>query len=156
MTPAVKALESQGYPYRLLEYDLQARGERDVGQAAAAALGLPERLVFKTLIAELAGGELVVAVIPVAEKLNLKQLARVCGAKSATLADTQAAERATGYVTGGISPLGQKRRHRTFLAEQASREDRVYVSAGRRGLELELAPAVLIEATEAHVCALVA
>jgi len=155
MTPAVKVLDELGVPYQLLEYDQNAGGERDIGLAAALALALPETQVFKTLIAELAGGELVVAIIPVAAKLHLKKLARTCGAKSATLADTPAAERATGYLTGGISPLGQKRRHRTFLAEQASRQDRIYVSAGRRGLELGLSPDVLIEATNAHVCALV-
>jgi Cys-tRNA(Pro)/Cys-tRNA(Cys) deacylase len=156
MTPAVKALDDLGFPYRLLEYDRDATGDRDIGLAAAAALSLPEEQVFKTLIAELAGGELVVAIIPVAAKLDLKQLARTCGVKSAALAETKAAERATGYLTGGISPLGQKRRHRTFLAEQASAQDQIYVSAGRRGLELALSPGVLIEATKARICALVA
>lgn len=156
MTPAIKALDDLGFPYRLIRYDHGTTGDRDIGLAAAAALALPEEQVFKTLIAELAGGELVVAVIPVAEKLNLKKLARACGVKSAALAETTAAERTTGYLTGGISPLGQKRRHRTFLAEQASDQDRIYISAGRRGLELALAPGVLIEATQACVCALVA
>ncbi len=152
MTPAIRALEAAGYPYRLLEYE-QAAG-KDIGLAAAAALGLPEEKVFKTLVAELAGGELVVALIPVAGKLSLKALARACAAKSAALADAKVAERATGYLTGGISPLGQKRRHRTLLAEEADGLDLIYVSAGRRGLELELLPEVLIEATQAQICAL--
>jgi len=155
MTPAVSTLDALGSAYRVLEYEQKATGKTDIGLAAADALNLPREAVFKTLIAELAGGELVVAIIPVAGKLNLKQLARTAGAKSATLADTKAAERATGYLTGGISPLGQKRRHRTFLAEQASGLDLIYVSAGKRGLELELAPGVLIEATQSCVCALV-
>lgn len=153
MTPAVKALETLGVSYRLLEY--HHAGGKEIGLAAAAALNLPVDSVFKTLVAELSDGELVVAIIPVADKLNLKQLARACGAKAATMADSRAAERATGYVTGGISPLGQKRRHRTFLADVANSLDRIYVSAGKRGLELELTPEALIQATQAHVCALV-
>ncbi len=156
MTPAVKALDERGLPYRLLDYDQSAAGEKDIGLAAAAAMKLPVETVFKTLVAQLADGELVVAIIPVADKLNLKQLARACGAKSAALAQTRTAERATGYVTGGISPLGQKRRHRTFLADEARGLDLIYVSAGKRGLELELAPEVLIEAAQAHLCPLVA
>ncbi len=156
MTPAVTTLDALDLPYRLLGYEQSSAGKKDIGLAAAAALNLPQEAVFKTLIAELAGGELVVAIIPVAAKLNLKLLARAGGAKSATLAETQTAERATGYLTGGISPLGQKRRHRTFLADQARSLNLIYVSAGKRGLELELAPEVLIEATQAQVCCLVA
>ena len=118
MTPAVTALDGLKLPYELLEYELSGSSDKDIGLAAARALGLPEAAVFKTLIAELADGALVVAVIPVAEKLNLKQLARACGVKSAKMADTRAAERATGYLTGGISPLGQKRSHRTYFRNQ--------------------------------------
>jgi Cys-tRNA(Pro)/Cys-tRNA(Cys) deacylase len=154
MTPAVTTLDALGLPYRLLEYPSHSDDGRDIGIAAARALGLPEACVFKTLIAELPDGELVVALIPVAEKVNLKQLARAAGAKSASLADPKAAERATGYVTGGISPLGQKRRHRTFLAREATGLERIYVSAGKRGLELELQPADLERATDATVCQL--
>ena len=154
MTPAVTALDGLKLPYELLEYELSGSSDKDIGLAAARALGLPEAAVFKTLIAELADGALVVAVIPVAEKLNLKQLARACGVKSAKMADTRAAERATGYLTGGISPLGQKRSHRTLLADQANGLDLIYVSAGRRGLELALTPGALIEATAASVCTL--
>lgn len=156
MTPAVSALDALGLPYRLLEYAAGPSDQRDIGTAAARKLGLAEQKVFKTLIAELAGGELVVAVIPVAGKLNLKLLARAAGAKSATLAQPAAAERATGYVTGGISPVGQKKRHRTFLAAEGAALDTIYVSAGRRGLELALRPADLIEATDASVCRLIA
>ncbi len=154
MTPAVSKLEALGLSYRLLDYDAQPDESREIGVTAARALGLSEAAVFKTLVAELAGGELVVAVIPVAEKLNLKRLARAGGAKSATLADPKAAERATGYVTGGISPIGQKRTHRTFIAREASALAQIYVSAGRRGLELGLRPSDLILATDARVCEL--
>lgn len=154
MTPAVNALQAAGIAHQLLDYPAHAIGSGDIGIAAAAALGVPEARVFKTLIAELAGAELVVAIIPVAARLNLKQLARAAGTKSAEMADTRKAERATGYVTGGISPIGQKRRHRTFLADEVQSLEVVYVSAGKRGLELALAPSDLISATEAVVCGL--
>lgn len=156
MTPAVRALDALGLPYRLIEYAPDPGDGRDIGVSAARSLGLSEAEVFKTLIAELAGGELVVAVVPVAEKLNLKVLARAGGVKTATLADPKAAERATGYVTGGISPIGQKRRHRTFLASEAMALEQIYVSAGKRGLELALRPADLIRVTDASVSRLVA
>ena len=156
MTPAVTALKALKLSYQLLEYEPGNPGDKDIGLAAAEALQLPEQAVFKTLIAELAGGELVVAVIPVAAKLNLKQLARAAGAKSARMAEVKDAERATGYLTGGISPLGQKRRHRTFLAGEVEELDLIYVSAGKRGLELALTPDALTEATAAHLCTLTA
>ena len=154
MTPAVSKLDALGLPYRLLEYVAEPGTGRDIGKAAARSLGLSEAEVFKTLVAEMADGELVVAVIPVSGKLNLKQLARAGGAKSAALADPKKAERATGYVTGGISPIGQKRSHRTFIAAEARDLEQIYVSAGRRGLELGLRPSDLIQATDASVCRL--
>jgi len=154
MTPAVSELDALRIPYQLLEYPAGVGGERDIGISAARALGLPEDRVFKTLVAELTGGELVVAIIPVAGRLNLKRLARAGGAKAATLAEPKAAERATGYVTGGISPLGQKRKHRTFLAGEAHALEQIHVSAGKRGLELALSPADLVAATDAMVCQL--
>ena len=156
MTPAVTALKTLKLSYQLLEYEPGSLGDKDIGLAAAEALQLPEQAVFKTLIAELTGGELVVAVIPVAARLNLKQLARASGSKSAQMADPKDAERATGYLTGGISPLGQKRRHRTFLADEAEGLELIYVSAGRRGLELGLTPSALTAATAAQLCALTA
>lgn len=154
MTPAVAMLQAKGIAHELLEYEALAAPGKDVGIAAAAALGIPEASVFKTLVAELAGGELVVAMIPVAARLNLKLLARAAGSKSAAMADARQAERATGYVTGGISPIGQKRRHRTFLGDEAQSLSVIHVSAGRRGLELALSSVDLINATEAQVCRL--
>lgn len=158
MTPAIDALKATNIPHHLLEYTVDAQNgqevSRDIGLAAAASLGVSETLVFKTLVVELAAGELVIAIIPVADKLNLKLLARAAGAKSAVMADPRHAERATGYVTGGISPLGQKRKHRTFLSDSASGLETIYISAGKRGLELALAPHDLISQTAAEVCPL--
>lgn len=154
MTPAVARLERCGVAYQLLEYAPVDPAHRDLGVAAARALELPEASVFKTLVAELADGELIVAVIPAATRLNLKALARAAGAKSAALADPAKAERTTGYVTGGISPVGQKRPLRTFIDAAAKALPTIYVSAGRRGLELALATDDLIRVSSAAVCPL--
>jgi Cys-tRNA(Pro)/Cys-tRNA(Cys) deacylase len=145
-TPATLALTRAGIAFTLHEYDHDPRARqqgRSYGLEAATALGLDPDQVFKTLLADL-GGELVVAVVPVSGKLDLKALARVLGGGRATMADPRAAERATGYVTGGISPVGQKRTHRTVVDESASLYDVVYVSAGRRGLDLGIAPEDLV------------
>lgn len=152
MTPAVQSLTRAGIAFRLLTYDAAPLGEGDVGIAAARSLGVAETSVFKTLVAELLSGELVVAIVPVAERLNLKRLARAAGAKSAGMAAPAKAERATGYVTGGISPFGQRRSLRTFLAREATALETIHVSAGKRGLELALSPMDLIAATHALTC----
>jgi Cys-tRNA(Pro)/Cys-tRNA(Cys) deacylase len=152
MTPAVKALEAAGQPYQLLAYSPGAG--RSAGEQAAAALGLDPALVFKTLVAELDDETLAVAVIPVGTTLDLKALARAAGAKSARMSTVERAERATGYATGGISPLGQKRRLPVYLASEALGLEQIYVSAGRRGLELELSPQSLVQLVRAEVCAL--
>lgn len=144
MTPAVTAARRAGIPFRLHEYRHQS-GVRAYGDEAAAALGVEPARVFKTLVAVTDPvGALVVAMVPVVGRLDLKRLAGACGAKRAVLADAAAAERATGYVLGGISPLGQRRRLPTLLDESAARFATVFVSAGRRGLELELAPGDLL------------
>lgn len=134
--------------------DYTAAATANIGTAAAKALGLPEAQVFKTLIAQLESGQLVTAVIPVAEQLNLKSLSKAAGAKSARMADPKAAERSTGYVTGGISPFGQKRTIPVFLAAQALDYELVYVSGGKRGLEIAVAPQDLIRCCHARVCKL--
>jgi Cys-tRNA(Pro)/Cys-tRNA(Cys) deacylase len=105
--------------------------------------------VFKTLVASLASGDLAVAVIPVDSQLDLKALAAATGAKKAALADRQAAERATGYVIGGISPLGQRRQLTTVVDESALTHEQIYVSGGRRGLEIALDPRDLMNLTHA-------
>jgi len=120
------------------------------GLEAAAALGLPPERVFKTLIAEV-DERLVVAAVPVAGSLDLKALAGAAGGKKARMADPAAAERATGYVTGGISPLGQRRVLPAVLDATALNFDTILVSAGQRGLEIEIAPADLIRAAGAGV-----
>ena len=118
------------------------------GREAAEALGVEADRVFKTLLADV-DGRLVVGIVPVTGKLDLKALAAAVGGKKAVMADPAVAERRTGYVVGGISPIGQKTAHPTVLDETAELWDSVFVSGGRRGLDLELAPADLIRATGA-------
>ena len=120
----------------------------DFGREAADALGVEPDRVFKTLLADV-DGRLVVGIVPVTGKLDLKALAAAVGGKKAVMADPAVAERKTGYVVGGISPIGQKTAHPTVLDETAELWDTVFVSGGRRGLDLELAPADLVRATGA-------
>jgi Cys-tRNA(Pro)/Cys-tRNA(Cys) deacylase len=148
-TAAIRALEQAGVAFVLHPYEHDPRAT-SYGLEAAQALGVPAARVFKTLMAE-ADGRLVVAVVPVSGNLDLKALARALGARKAAMADPTAAERATGYVVGGISPLGQKRRHPTVLDASALAHPTVLVSAGRRGLDLEVAPADLVTLTSASV-----
>jgi Cys-tRNA(Pro)/Cys-tRNA(Cys) deacylase len=148
-TAAIRALEQAGVAFVLHPYEHDPRAT-SYGFEAAQALGVSAARVFKTLMAE-ADGRLVVAVVPVSGNLDLKALARALGARKAAMADPTAAERATGYVVGGISPLGQKRRHPTVLDASALEHPTVLVSAGRRGLDLEVAPADLVTLTSASV-----
>jgi Cys-tRNA(Pro)/Cys-tRNA(Cys) deacylase len=155
-TPATTAAARAKIAYTLHSYETgaPADGERKpYGEAAADALGVPYERLFKTLLAEV-DGELTVAVVPVAAALDLKALAAATGAKRAKLAEPRTAERVTGYVVGGISPLGQRRRLPTIVDTTASRFATVFVSAGRRGLQIELAPADLIRLTAATLAAI--
>lgn len=146
-TPATVALERAGIEYALHRY--QHRSDAiSFGAEAADQLGVDQRRLFKTLIADVTAG-LVVAVVPVAGQLDLKALAKAVGGKRAQLADPAAATRSSGYVLGGISPLGQRTPLPTVIDQTALGYATVYVSAGRRGLQLELDPADLITATEA-------
>ncbi len=154
-TPATVALARARIEFSLHAYPHDPRS-MSYGLEAAQALGLDLARVFKTLIASVdpaagPGGRahLVVAVVPVSGQLDLKALARAFVASRATMADVGAAERATGYVVGGISPIGQKRVHPTVVDVSALHHPTVFVSAGRRGLDLELAPADLVRITEA-------
>lgn len=150
MTPAIRALERAGIDFALLEYAHDPAAPA-YGEEAARALGLSPQSVFKTLLTSLDGKGLAVAIVPVSGSLDLKALARAAGAKKAALAEAAAAERATGYVVGGISPLGQKQRLATFIDASAERLERIHISAGRRGLEIALAPGDLQRLTAAHL-----
>ena len=157
-TPAIVAAERAGIAFEVLEYG-HVPGAESYGLEAALALGVAPELVFKTLIASVEigdGAKLVVAIIPVMERLNLKSLAAAAGGKRAEMAMPTDAERATGYVVGGISPLGQRRRLTTVLDQSASDHATIYVSAGRRGLELALAPNDLARLTDATFGAITA
>ncbi len=148
-TPATVALEKAGVSFTVHAYDHDPRSA-SYGLEAADALGLDPDAVLKTLLAEV-DGELVVAVVPVSGQLDLKALASAVGGKRAAMADPAVAERTTGYVVGGISPIGQRRRLRTVVDESASVRPVVYVSGGRRGVDLGLDPADLVRALDAQV-----
>jgi Cys-tRNA(Pro)/Cys-tRNA(Cys) deacylase len=150
-TPATALLDAQRVAYQTHSYPHRA-GEA-YGPEAARALGLDPARVFKTLVTEV-DGELTVGVLPVTGTLDLKALASAVGGKRAKMAEIKAAERATGYVAGGISPLGQKKRLRVVLDASATGFDTVFCSGGRRGLEVELAPDDLVRLTEATVAAI--
>lgn len=141
-TPATVALDRAGVPYTVHSY-ARDPAAGSFGLEAAERLGLDPAAVLKTLLAEVDGG-LVVAVVPVSGQLDLKQLAAAVGGKRAAMADPAAAERATGYVVGGISPFGQKRRLPCVVDRSALDRPVVYVSAGRRGVDLGVAPADLV------------
>ena len=147
MTPATKLLDKAKVAYQLHRYTHDPQAE-SYGTEAADKLGLEHGRVFKTLLAATETGELLVAVVPVSEKLNLKALATAAGAKKT------AAQRSTGYLVGGISPLGQKKRLRTFIDASAANWPSMYISGGRRGLEIELAAADLQQQTSALLCEL--
>ncbi|HUE91286.1 Cys-tRNA(Pro) deacylase [Pseudomonas sp.] len=148
MTPAIDLLKKAKAVHRVHSYHHDPKAA-SYGLEAAENLKLEPAQVFKTLLAASEKGELLVAVVPVAGTLDLKALAQVAGVKKADMADPGAAQRATGYLLGGISPLGQKKRLRTFIDESAQQFPSIYVSAGRRGLEVELAAEVLAQLTQA-------
>ena len=148
MTPALDLLKKVRAEHRVHSYEHDPKAA-SYGLEAAEKLGLEPAHVFKTLLASSEKGELLVAVVPVVGSLDLKALAHAAGVKKVEMADPAAAQRATGYLLGGISPLGQKKRLRTFIDKSAEGFSTIYVSAGRRGLEVELAPAVLAEHTQA-------
>ena len=149
MTPALVQLDAAGVPYTVHEYE---RGEtlRDFGIEAAEKLGLDPDQVFKTLLVT-ADGKQAVAIVPVSGKVSLKSMGKALGAKKVDMCDPAVAERLTGYVVGGISPFGQKRRLPTVLDELATLFDKVYVSGGRRGLDIGVAPGDLIRVLDARV-----
>jgi Cys-tRNA(Pro)/Cys-tRNA(Cys) deacylase len=148
-TPALVALAAAGAPHTAHVYEHDPSSPVGYGLEAAQVLGIPPEQVYKTLMATV-DGALTVAVVPVTGMLDLKALAQAVG-KKAAMADRSAAERATGYVVGGISPLGQKSAHPTVVDETVWLFDTVFVSGGRRGLDVELAPDDLVRLTVATV-----
>ena len=155
MTPAVKALERAKISFELHEYAHDPRAQ-SYGLEAAEALKIDPASVYKTLLVQLDGKELVVAIVAVSTSLNLKSLARAARAKRAEMANPGDAQRSTGYVVGGISPFGQKKRLRSFVDDSVLALSRVHVSGGRRGLEIAITPADLITATHATAAAITA
>lgn len=153
-TPATALLTRQKVAHTVHSYEHDPR-HTSFGLEAAEALGVPPEQVFKTLLAEV-DGNLVVGIVPVSAQLDLKALAAAVGGKRAKMADVTAAERATGYVAGGISPLGQRKRLPTVLDASAEKFDALFCSAGRRGLEIELSPADLTRLLDAKLAPIAA
>ncbi|MFK7917557.1 MAG: Cys-tRNA(Pro) deacylase [Ilumatobacter sp.] len=159
MTPAILLLEERGCAFDVHEYD---RGDelRDFGREAAEALGLAFDQVFKTLLVDTDGGaaprDPVVVVVPVSCMVSMKLVAAAVDAKKASMCDPAVAERITGYVVGGISPLGQRKRLTTVLDETAELFDTIYVSGGRRGLDISLAPSDLVQLLDATIAPITA
>lgn len=148
MTPGIRQARKAGIPYAIKEYQHDAASEA-YGTEAAQMLGLDPTQVFKTLMAISNEGQLVVAIVPVSGTLDLKALAKAAGCKKMAMADPTLAEKTSGYVRGGISPLGQKKRLPTFIDSSAQALPHIHVSAGKRGLEIALAPADLQSLTQA-------
>ncbi|GII65805.1 Cys-tRNA(Pro)/Cys-tRNA(Cys) deacylase [Sphaerisporangium krabiense] len=146
-TPATVALTRAGAAFTLHPYDHDPNAQA-YGEEAADALGLPYDRIFKTLVAEVETG-LAVAVVPVSGRLDLKAFAAALGGKRAAMADAAKVERVTGYVVGGISPLGQRKALPTVVDASALEQETIYFSAGRRGLQIETAPAELVRLTRA-------
>ena len=146
MTPAINFAKKHKIEYQIHAYEHDPAAP-SYGLEAAEKLGLDPARVFKTLVVELDGKELAVAVIPVNAKLDLKQLAKALGAKKAAMADQRKVERTTGYVLGGVSPLGQKKALKSLLDESARQFPTIFVSAGRRGLDIELKADDLVRLT---------
>jgi Cys-tRNA(Pro)/Cys-tRNA(Cys) deacylase len=149
MTPAVNAAIKANIEYTVHEYQHDPSAE-SYGLEAADKLGITRERVFKTLVVSLVDKELVVGVIPVSSKLNMKLIAKALGAKKAGMAEAVEVERSTGYVLGGVSPIGQKKRLRTIVDSSAEQYPTIFVSAGRRGLEIELNPSDLISLTKGN------
>ncbi|WP_137046199.1 Cys-tRNA(Pro) deacylase [Pseudolabrys sp. FHR47] len=152
-TPATLALEKAKVAFKLHEYDYDPNAER-IGMQAAEALGIDPARLLKTLMAK-AGNDVVCVLAPSDREVNLKRLASAAGAKSAAMMGAADAERITGYHVGGISPFGQKKRARAFIDQSALQFPTILCNGGRRGLQVELAPADLVRvlnATAADIC----
>ncbi len=154
MTPAINAAKKNKVTHKIHEYSHDESSE-SYGLEAAEKMGVPEDRVFKTLVVMLDNKELAVGVLPVSSMLSMKQIAKALGAKKACMADKTDVARSTGYVLGGVSPLGQKKLLKTVVDISAKNYSTIYVSAGRRGLEIELNPDDLTQLTRgvfAEIC----
>jgi len=154
-TPALDILTAAGITFSIHEYDHEAR--HHFGDETVTVLGVSADRVFKTLIASVTTGskpELIVGIVPVSGQMDLKGLAAAVGAKRADMADPAVAQRSSGYVVGGISPLGQRTRLRTVIDQSALEHETLLVSGGRRGLQVEMTPADLVQLTDATVAAI--
>ncbi len=147
MTPAINCVKKAKIKFNVHTYEHNPSSD-SYGKEAAEKLTVSVDRVFKTLVVS-AGKELAVVVVPVSQKLNLKSAALALGVKKTAMADTKKAERSTGYILGGISPLGQKKKLKTMIDESALAYETIYVSAGKRGLEIELSPEDLSSLTQA-------
>ncbi len=143
-TPAILSLEKSGIDFQVHNYEVSESVGEGYGEAVAAAIGVDPARVFKTLLATV-DADYVVAIVPVTKRVSMKKLASAAGGRKADMAATGDAERLTGYVSGGISPLGQRRRLRTFLDKSADNYKQICVSAGKRGLQVELPVMALVE-----------
>jgi Cys-tRNA(Pro)/Cys-tRNA(Cys) deacylase len=150
MTPAIEVAREANLSFQIHEYEHDP-SIQSYGEEAAAELGVDRKRVFKTLVVELSTKELCVYVLPIMHQLNMKSAARAAGVKKATMANAKSVVRVTGYVLGGVSPIGQKRNLRTFIDTTASNFDSVYVSGGRRGLDIELNILGLVDLLQADM-----
>ncbi|VXB32330.1 Cys-tRNA(Pro) deacylase [Citricoccus sp. K5] len=155
-TPALHALERAGIEHEVLEYEHDERSGLGFGEEAAEKLGLDATVVFKTLMVALPDDSLAAAVVPVAGTLDLRALASALGVKKVTMAEPALAQRRTGYVLGGISPMGQRHQTVVVIDYSALALDHVLVSGGRRGLDVRLAPRDLVTLTQARVAPIAA
>lgn len=154
MTPAINIAKKNKISYKIREYEHDPASE-SYGLEAAEKLGLSEERVFKTLVVNIDHKELAVAVVPVSSMLSLKLMAKAAGAKKAEMANKADVQRSTGYVLGGVSPLGQKKKLKTFIDGSAQAFETILVSAGRRGLEVELSPVdlkILVNGAFSNIC----
>ncbi|MGB5867827.1 MAG: Cys-tRNA(Pro) deacylase [Arcobacteraceae bacterium] len=139
MTPAINLAKKNKIPYKIHEYSHDPSVE-SYGIEASEKLGVEENRVFKTLVVTLQDKTLAVGIIPVSAKLNLKEMAKACSSKKSAMAPKDDVERSTGYILGGVSPLGQKKLLQTIIDSSAKNFETIYVSAGKRGLDIELNP----------------
>jgi Cys-tRNA(Pro)/Cys-tRNA(Cys) deacylase len=154
MTPAINIAKKNKISYKIREYEHDPASE-SYGLEAAEKLGLSEERVFKTLVVNIDNKELAVAVVSVSSMLSLKLMAKAAGAKKAEMANKADVQRSTGYVLGGVSPLGQKKKLKTFIDGSAQAFETILVSAGRRGLEVELSPVdlkILVNGAFSNIC----